>query len=543
MTDLARRFGKASALVAFLVANASSVVAGTESAGSAEPVDPSAAVVKVYVAAVESFVWTPWRPGFSTNRTGSGVVIGDGRILTNAHVVSGHTYVQVTPNGSPVGYTATVAFVSHVADLALLTVDDPDFSDEVEAMPLGELPRVRDQVAAYGFPNGGDTLSITAGVVSRVEHEQYAHGRESLLAIQMDAAIAPGSSGGPVVGEKALVGIAMQTFGDSSIGSAVPVPLVRQFLEDVVDGRCDGVPDLGIRTQTLSNDALRSSLGVPAGESGVLLIGWRHGAPVEGVLQPGDVLLGIEGVDVADDGTVEFRRRERTSLRHVVDKRQVGDEVTLRYLRHSRVREGRVRLTMSRGEGALVPRLYDRAAEYYVFGGLTFVALSMEFVDEVRSMQNGALGSEIPARLTRERGAADQEVIYLAEVLTGDVNLGYGGLDYAVLETVGREPVRNLAHLARLVEDCEGPFVTFGFGQGRRVTLALEDARRETPELVARYGLTSDRSAGVAREIEARRDAAAAAAETGLDDPEPADPEPGDPIVPTAATSSGEGAR
>ena len=84
--------------------------------------------------------------------------------------------------------------------------------------------------------------------------------QESLLAIQMDAAIDPGSSGGPLVRDGRLVGVAMQGFKDSAIGCAVPAPLVRHFLDDVADGRLDGIPELGLRWQGLESATLKASL-------------------------------------------------------------------------------------------------------------------------------------------------------------------------------------------------------------------------------------------------------------------------------------------
>ena len=153
---------------------------------------------------------------------------------------------------------------------------------------------MRAQVAAYGFPNGGETLSITTGIVARVEHWTYTHSWESLLALQMDAAIAPGSSGGPVVANGRLAGIAMQGFKESAIGSAVPAPVIRQFLTDVADGRLDGIPDLAMELQSLENATLKASLRVPAGASGALVRSVFAG-PGAGVVREGDVLLTLGG--------------------------------------------------------------------------------------------------------------------------------------------------------------------------------------------------------------------------------------------------------
>src|SRR4029079_13182777 len=100
--------------------------------------------------------------------------------------------------GEPQKYRARVEFVAHDCELAVLTVDDPEFFQGVKPLKLGELPRQRDKIAAYGFPAGGDDLSITEGTVSRVELTRYTHSDLDLLAVQTNAAITPGNSGGPV---------------------------------------------------------------------------------------------------------------------------------------------------------------------------------------------------------------------------------------------------------------------------------------------------------------------------------------------------------
>lgn len=93
----------------------------------------------------------------------------------------------------------------------MLDVEDEEFWRGVPPLELGPLPRLQDSVAVVGYPIGGDTISVTAGVVSRIEVTDYSHGSTDLLAIQIDAAINGGNSGGPVFnGSGQCVGIAFQ---------------------------------------------------------------------------------------------------------------------------------------------------------------------------------------------------------------------------------------------------------------------------------------------------------------------------------------------
>lgn len=116
--------------------------------------------------------------------------------------------VMIKPRGLDVKFPATVVAVGAECDLALLRVDDPEFwsngvsgnDDDGEAPFLipGSLPYLQDRCAVVGYPTGGENLSITEGVCSRIEMQGYVHANAELLAVQLDAAINDGNSGGPV---------------------------------------------------------------------------------------------------------------------------------------------------------------------------------------------------------------------------------------------------------------------------------------------------------------------------------------------------------
>ena len=170
------------------------------------------------------------------------------------------------------------------------------------------------------FPVGGDRLSMTEGVVSSIEMYPYAHSQRSLLAVQIDAAINAGSSGGPVVKDGALVGIAFEAMEDAeNVGYMIGAPVVQHFLLDIDNGIEDGFPDLGVVTQRLESKAHRRYLGLgPKSHSGVLITGVVHGGSAYGILETGDVLLKVGGKHVAADGSVRFRKGERIDLTHEV---------------------------------------------------------------------------------------------------------------------------------------------------------------------------------------------------------------------------------
>ncbi len=167
-------------------------------------------MVKIYCVQNEPDYDNPWNMKGPETFSGSGCVIEGNRILTNAHVVSDHTYIMVRLHGQSEKHPAKVIAVSHDADLALLTVEDASFFAGGKPLKFGELPEIEQEVVVYGFPEGGDSLSTTKGVISRIENQRYVHTWITLLAGQLDAAINAGNSGGPVLVGDRIVGVVMQ---------------------------------------------------------------------------------------------------------------------------------------------------------------------------------------------------------------------------------------------------------------------------------------------------------------------------------------------
>jgi len=98
------------------------------------------------------------------------VATGEQRwVLTNAHSVSYYSQVQVKRRDKDRKFLANVLAIGTDCDIALLTVEETEFWEGIIPLSLGPLPNLQDYVTVVGYPIGGDTISVTSGVVSRVE--------------------------------------------------------------------------------------------------------------------------------------------------------------------------------------------------------------------------------------------------------------------------------------------------------------------------------------------------------------------------------------
>ena len=147
-------------------------------------------------------------------------------------------------------------------DLAILKLDDDSFFDSHPPIPREKvLPGIKDAVMVYGYPTGGTTLSITKGIVSRIEFSLY-HSSVSGLRSQIDAAINPGNSGGPAIVDGKMIGLAFSRLGDAeNIGYIIPCEEIDLFLEDIKDGRYDGKPYDGTMCYTQARAGIVSRGG------------------------------------------------------------------------------------------------------------------------------------------------------------------------------------------------------------------------------------------------------------------------------------------
>ncbi len=399
-------------------------------------------VVKVFVTANRMDYYRPWQSEGIVAGTGSGVIIEGNRILTNAHVISDHTFIQVKKDADPKNYTAKVVAIGHDCDLALLEVDDPKFFEGIAPLEFGELPRQQDSVVVVGYPEGGGKISITEGVVSRIEVTSYAQSARQLLTVQIDAAINPGNSGGPVIQNGKLVGIAMQIFEmGQNIGYMIPVPVIEHFFNDLKDGRYDGFPILGIDFNSTENAALREFYGIAGEEGGVLVTAVLPFSPAFDIVKEGDIVFAINGVPIGEDGTFAFRGSERLSLVHLITKEYVGNNIVLKIMREKEMMELKVPLAPF---VMLVPHpKYYEKPPYYIFGGMVFTVLSTDLVYS----WGRQWWEKVPPDLVyyvvgsgRMNVDRKREIVVLLNVLPDDINVGYHGIGNEIIRKVnGRE--------------------------------------------------------------------------------------------------------
>lgn len=453
---------------------------------------PYPQVVRVFATTQRPDYDSPWQTETARTGTGSGVVVGPRWILTGAHVVADATFLQVQETSSPDKVVARVVCVGHECDLALLTVDDDAFWANLPTAELDDLPELRDKVQVVGFPTGGEEISITEGVVSRLEVQRYSHSQRHLLAITVDAAINAGNSGGPVFRGDKVVGIAFQTLENAeNVGELVPTVFIRRLLEAAEAGRDLLVPGLGLTTQGLENPTLRRSLGMADEESGVLVVAVSHESSSASALNPGDVLTHIDGLSIANNQTVRYRGQWRTHFAVVLADHHVGHQLPLRVLRNGEAIE--MSLCLAPHVHLVPANRYDQRPRWFLYGGLVFQVLCRDYLETWNKWYSNAPRRFVELYYNGHRSAERPEIVVISQVLADAVNVGYEKMYNRTVEKVDGVVPTGLADLLARLDAAEG-MVTLETDLNQKIVFDAAAVRAATPQLLARYRIPTDRA-------------------------------------------------
>lgn len=449
-------------------------------------------IVKIEVATQAADYKIPWNSGKFGAGTGTGFLIGKNRFLTNAHVVSNQNRVFITMHGSARKHKAKVIHIAHDCDLAMLELTDFTPFEQLPYLEIGSIPKLESEVRAIGYPVGGDRISVTRGVVSRIDFNTYSHSRaDQHLVVQIDAAINPGNSGGPVLQDGKVVGIAFQglTTADNT-GYMIPTPVVNRFLKDVEDGSYDKYMSLGISEFKMFNPAMRKVYNLNNDDPGVLVARVFADTPAAQALIEGDLLIAIDDNEVDSSGSVMIEG-ERVDMNEIVERKFAGDEVKLTYVRDGV--EQTSNITLKYFDGAKLQTIqYGKRPRFTVQGGLVFQPLSLNLF-AAHKLDNPKIRRIISRYVTENIFKEREDVLILTTVLNDPLNEKLTTFTGNSVESINGEKIKNLKQAHALLNPDEMPefFVIKLDGINRPLILPSKDLEEANQRILQTYGVSS----------------------------------------------------
>lgn len=455
----------------------------------------------------------PWSISHKERSTGSGFAIDltgfkkpTKYILTNAHCVNEASYVTVRKQGISRTFRAVIEAIGYEVDLAILSVDNKEFWDDTPVLQLGGIPSKLSKVQVFGYPLGGYNVSITQGIVNRIQIIPYFNVAKGVT-LQIDAPINFGNSGGPAMNEKGeVIGIAFAGEDDArtqNIGYLIPTLIIDLFLGNVKKFKAfNGLCWLGITKQKLTNHGLREYYKLKPHQTGILVTSVERLGSLYGKVKEGDIITKFNDIVIDSDGTISMRSLIEGAKKANVPTEKVTDIVEIPLASDERVTYGtaislqlpgeEVSLTILR-DGVqkiinfktklrefLVPILpYQIEPAYYIIGGLVFVPLTLMMIEKLIEQGEdpglyGYVGSE--------RIVEYQQKIVLSDILLTEITDGYKDR-FQVIWSVNGQMILNLAHLREVIkrELKTSKFLRFEFeNDAQPIVLKSADVKKYT---------------------------------------------------------------
>ncbi|CAN8140751.1 putative Trypsin-like peptidase domain-containing protein [uncultured Thiomicrorhabdus sp.] len=443
--------------------------------------------VKIFVSKSLPDYELPWQTKKISRSSGSGVFVQieqQNYILTSAHVIGHATFIEVRKNHNIRKFPAKVKWVSNATDLALLEVDNRDFFEDIEPLELGDLPKMGEQVTALGFPMGGDELSTTKGVVSRLEHRHYSYSKQPFLTIQIDTPINPGNSGGPIINQQQkIVGIAMQGITKANnISYLVPSRVIRHFFKDIADGEYQGMPHENFLFTQMENPTLQRYFQLPEMASGILI---EEVNSSDSPLQENDVLIEVSGQKIENDGMV-FLPEGKLSFKELLHQKQIGESISIKVLRQGQM------MTMDwnlAGEQSNLPRLFSDKPQFHLFGGLMLVPLSQNILEAlIQSNNRKNIITAANLQSYANQHPQQKEIVVLQQILPNAQNAGYRAA-YSVIESLNKQKVSSFEQIVQALQASTTQPIVLKTHDDRTIVLDPQQAKNGDALIRQQYGI------------------------------------------------------
>jgi S1-C subfamily serine protease len=449
-------------------------------------------VVKIFTTRRNPDFLRPWTKGAASEVSGSGVVIAGQRILTNAHVVTYAQRILVQGNESTEKIHAQVVGFAPDMDLAVLKLDDESFFHGRPPLPLADsLPNIKDRVSVYGYPIGGEQLSVTEGIVSRIEFADFYYSANGLR-IQVDAAINAGNSGGPAVSNGKIVGLVFSKISQAeNIGYLIAAEEIATFLQDIASGKYHGKPTLYIQYQTTENEALRARLKMDRDTGGVMITARYRDDPHD-PLQPWDVITQVGPHALDREGHVRVKDELRLAFEYFLPKLVHEGKVPMTILRDGKKLS--VAVPVEADPHLLVPYLRGKYPPYFIYGPLVFSIATQELINQIDAKGIRYLTTRknpLPGSVCEPKKSDEEETVILGYAfLPHKITQGYGNPFFAAVSRINGVPVKNLAQVVKFFRDGPGEYVTIEpAGKQEIFVFRRDELEKSTEDILADEGI------------------------------------------------------
>lgn len=458
-------------------------------------------VLRIFATKKAGYYHKPWKTPDFANLKASGFFFKDektfpngrGLILTNAHAVSQAQSIKVSNGREKRRYPVKLLGICDSADFAVLQMEEEDIqtyekrNGKIVPLELGDSDtlRVGDKVTGWGYPLGGERISKSEqGEVNRIEVNRYAYSGESWLMVQASLQQNRGNSGGPVLKDGKVVGVAFQGIRSADrINYFIPVGVVKRLMPLL--STQEEIPYWRFIVQFMF-PRLKTYFNLSTEDGGVLLdYAIPEGGPYSFGLRVDDILTEIDGHPIDNYGDIFFEPLgQRVYFGEVLKRKAVGDDLTIRVVRDGKTLDITGKVTPG------LPRLVSRVftdPNYFVFGGVGFVELTLNCIDNL-----GKSGGTFRAKYAdRYPKRPYEKIVIISEIFPEYGLVDSSGFLKRVKMINGKE-VLNLQDLYETIQTLKAQGekrALLTVGEHTRLPLDLERAEELDARIKDKYGI------------------------------------------------------
>lgn len=433
-----------------------------------EHADLSNGIVEVLVTAQKFDAHFPWKKGRPEARTGYGIVIADGKLITSEDLVRNAMLIEIQPPGGARKTTARVIEADPRINAALLAAPTKGYTPVPWGPPIGMGAKVQ----IVQFDEAGQRQS-GEGRITGIKVSLLPSAPLGILTFQALTDLKLERIGSPAFHEGKLAGLIMEYDEATQTSLVLPTAILKRFVEDVEAPPYGGVAVAGMTWTPLVAPANRKFYGLNHDDQGVQVLRTITGSGAATVLQAGDVILKWDGYTVDSQGYYNDPEFGRISLVHLISGRKYpGDVVTVTRWRNEKSEEVQFKLDSYNDAKALVPlNIEGVQAEYLVEGGFMFRELTADYLlaygTQWMVRANPRL---VDIYLTRAQAPAKpgERIIILTGVLPDPLNVSYQEIRDELVTHLNGKPVSSMSDVFA-IRDQDG-----GITRIRLKTLGLD---------------------------------------------------------------------
>jgi PDZ domain len=460
-------------------------------AAQADPVE--AGIVSISVTSQPFDQLMPWIKGAELSVTGNAVVADGHKLITTADLIKNANLIEVRKFGRYPDYPARAVLVDYDLNLALLTVDDPQFWQGLQPLPLAKEP-IRSGLFSINRWRSNGRMEQGTGEVADFLVSNSPYGLLEYPIMRGTTTMGGLGWCEVLTREGAVIGVI--TGHNNQQVQAIGSDLLRLL---VVASESKGnlhFAHRGFAWQRLNQTDLRASLGLDGSDTGVLVRRIFSGGTGSRELHPMDILHKINGYAIDPEGRIVHPAYGPLLFTMAINE-SLGPTIPVEIQRDGkRLRLELQRLRFKPLDYRIPPPQFDRPNDYEVFGGLVLQELTVGYLQawgrEWRDKAPARLVIEYAMHSLRDPEDSPERVVIISRVLPDPSNLGYEDVGNAIVLKANGKPLRSLQDFREAIRHPQGAYDVIELLPGSgRVKLVYDAA--QLPAINARvrerYGI------------------------------------------------------